>query len=240
MRSKSNEDYLKAIYLIQEQQNGQPVSTSSLASRLGVANASVTGMLKRFAAEDPKLVEYEPYSGVTLTKAGEKMALEVIRHHRLLESYLNKMLGYSWDEVHEEAERLEHVISEEMEERLAIALGDPITDPHGDPIPDREGNFHQPVYQTLTDIPNGQHAEIRRVVSQEPEMLRYLTELGLVLSAQIEIVSKAPFNGPITLRVIGSQASTLALGRELAEKIFVMPLSNIVTEQSYEQPIRIQ
>lgn len=240
MRSKSNEDYLKAIYLIQEQQNGQSVSTSSLASRLGVANASVTGMLKRFAAEDPKLVKYEPYSGVTLTKAGEKMALEVIRHHRLLESYLNKMLGYSWDEVHEEAERLEHVISEEMEERLAIALGDPVTDPHGDPIPDREGNFHQPVYQNLTDIPDGQPVEIRRVVGQEPALLRYLTELGLVLSAQIEMVSKAPFNGPITIRVIGSQQSTLSLGRELAEKIFVMPLSNIVTEQSYEQSIRIK
>lgn len=238
MRSKSNEDYLKAIYFIQEQQNGQPVSTSSLASRLGVASASVTGMLKRFAAEDPKLVEYEPYSGVTLTLAGEKMALEVIRHHRLLESYLCQMLGYSWDEVHEEAERLEHVISEEMEERLATALGDPVTDPHGDPIPDREGNFHQPAYQCLTDIPNGQPVEIRRVVGQEPEMLRYLAELGLVLSTQIEIVSKAPFNGPITIRVIGSQQSTLALGRELAEKIFVMPLSNIVTEQSYEQSIR--
>jgi DtxR family Mn-dependent transcriptional regulator len=238
MRSKSNEDYLKAIYLIQEQQDGQPVSTSSLASRLGVANASVTGMLKRFAAEDPKLVEYEPYSGVTLTKAGEKMALEVIRHHRLLESYLCQMLGYSWDEVHEEAERLEHVISEEMEERLAIALGDPVTDPHGDPIPDREGHFHQPIYQTLTDIPDGQPVEIRRVVGQEPALLRYLTELGLVLSTQIEMVSKAPFNGPITIRVIGSQHSDLALGRELAEKIFVMPLSNIVTEQPYEQSIR--
>jgi DtxR family Mn-dependent transcriptional regulator len=238
MRSKSNEDYLKAIYLIQEQQYGQPVSTSSLASRLGIASASVTGMLKRFAAEAPKLVEYEPYSGVTLTKAGEKMALEVIRHHRLLESYLSQMLGYSWDEVHEEAERLEHVISENLEERLAIALGDPVTDPHGDPIPDREGNFHRLEYQSLTDIPDGQHAEIRRVISQEPEMLRYLAELGLILSTRIELISKAPFNGPIMVRLIGSQESTLALGRELAKKIFVIPLSNIVTEQSYEQPIR--
>lgn len=240
MRSKSNEDYLKAIYLIQEQQNGQPVSTSSLATRLEVANGSATAMMKRFAAEDPKLVDYEPYSGVTLTRAGEKMALEIIRHHRLLESYLCQMLGYSWDEVHEEAERLEHVISEEMEERLAVALGDPITDPHGDPIPDREGNFHQPAYQSLTDIPDGQPAEIRRVVGQEPEVLRYLAELGLVLSTQIEMVSKAPFNGPITVRVIDSQAATLVLGREVAEKIFVMPMSNTVTEQSYEQSIQTQ
>lgn len=240
MRSKSNEDYLKAIYLIQEQQNGQPVSTSSLASRLGVANASVTGMVKRFAAEDPKLVEYEPYSGVTLTNAGEKMALEVIRHHRLLESYLSQMLGYSWDEVHEEAERLEHVISEEMEERLAIALGDPVTDPHGDPIPDREGKFHQPEYQSLTDIPDGQHAEIRRVVRQEPDLLRYLAELGLVLFTQIEMVSKAPFNGPVMVRVIDSERYVLSLGRELAEKIFVMPLSNIVTEQPHEQSTQTQ
>jgi DtxR family Mn-dependent transcriptional regulator len=240
MRSKSNEDYLKAIYLIQEQQNGQPVSTSSLASKLCVANASVTGMLKRFAAEDPKLVEYKPYIGVTLTKAGEKLALEVIRHHRLLESYLSQMLGYSWDKVHEEAERLEHVISEEMEERLAIALGDPVSDPHGDPIPDHEGHFHQPVYQSLADLSDGQPAEIRRVVGQEPEILRYLAELGLVLSIKIEMISKAPFNGPITVRVVGLQSSAIALGRELAEKIYVMPLSNIETEQSYEQSIHTQ
>lgn len=237
MRSKSSEDYLKAIYLIQEKQNGQPVSTSSLASRLGVANASVTGMLKRFAAEDRKLVEYEPYSGVTLTDAGEKLALEVIRHHRLLESYLSQMLGYSWDEVHEEAERLEHAISEEMEDRLAIALGDPIADPHGDPIPDREGHFHLPDYQPLSDLPAGQTAEIRRVVEQEPDLLRYLAEQGLVLLTQIEIASKAPFNGPVTVRVIGSQRSDLALSREVAEKILVMPLPIMVTEQPHGKSI---
>jgi DtxR family Mn-dependent transcriptional regulator len=239
MRSQSNEDYLKAIYLIQEQQNGLPVSTSSLASRLGVANASVTGMLKRFAAEKNTLVEYEPYSGVKLTHAGEKMALEVIRHHRLLESYLNQMLGFSWDQVHEEAERLEHVISEEMEDRLALALGNPTADPHGDPIPDREGHFHQPAYQALAEIPDGQPAEIRRVIAQEPALLRYLSELGLGLSTQIEMVSKAPFNGPVTIRVNGSRAPNLALAREVALKIFVVPVSNTGMEQTpYEQSIQ--
>ena len=118
------------------------------------------------------------------------------------------MLGYSWDEVHAEAERLEHVISEEMEERLAIALGDPITDPHGDPIPDRDGNFHQPTITSLADMPEGQPAEIRRVVGQEPELLRYLSERGLVLTDPGRIEYKAPFNGPVTLRIIDSPSAS--------------------------------
>ena len=234
MKSESTENYLKAIYLIQENQNGSPVSTTSLASHLGITNASVTGMLKRLASSESKLVRYEPYYGATLSPAGMKSALEIIRHHRLIESYLSQKLGYSWDEVHEEAERLEHVISEDMEERLAIALGDPITDPHGDPIPDRDGNFQQPVYQSLSDIPVGKQAEIRRVVGQKPELLRYLTGLGLVLSAQTEMISKAPFNGPITLRVIGLDASVQVLGRDIAEKILVVPISNGAMEQNYE------
>jgi DtxR family Mn-dependent transcriptional regulator len=163
-----------------------------------------------------------------------KTALEIIRHHRLIECYLSQKLGYSWDKVHAEAERLEHVISEDLEDRLAIALGNPITDPHGDPIPDKEGNFQQPDYQSLTDIPEGQHSEIRRVFGQKPEMLRYLAGLGLVLSAQIEMVSKAPFNGPITVRVMGFEASLQVLGRDIAEKIFVAPLSKDVLEQIHE------
>ena len=234
MKSKSTENYLKAIYLIQENQNGSPVSTTNLASKLGITNASVTGMLKRLSSSESKLVRYEPYYGATLSPAGMKSALEIIRHHRLIESYLSQKLGYSWDEVHEEAERLEHVISEDMEERLAIALGDPIFDPHGDPIPDRDGNFQQPHYQSLSDIPEGNQAEIRRVVGQKPELLRYLTGLGLVLSAHMEMISKAPFNGPITVRVIGSDASVQVLGRDIAEKILVMPISNGTMEQNYE------
>lgn len=232
MNSQSTEDYLKAIYQIQEKQNGEPVSTSSLASWLKVANASVTGMVKRFSSGDPKLVEYEPYAGVTLTPAGEKMALEVIRHHRLIESYLIQALGYSWDEVHEEAERLEHVISEAMEERIARALGDPITDPHGDPIPDREG--HLPYLNTfpLTQLPDGQSAIIKRILDQEPDLLRYLADLGLTLSARVQILSKAPFGGPVSMALTSHQGSILALGREVTDKILVQPIS--ISEQVYE------
>lgn len=217
------EDYLKAIYRIQEKQNGEPVSTSSLASWLGVANASVTGMVKRFSSADPKLVDYEPYAGVTLTNTGRRLALEVIRHHRLIECYLNKALGYSWDEVHEEAERLEHVISEAMEERMAQALGNPISDPHGDPIPDREGNIHQLNVIPLTQLADEQPATIQRVIGQDPDLLRYLSEQGLILSTRIKIVSKAPFNGPINIRIFGPSESILALGREVAEKILILP-----------------
>lgn len=226
MKSQSTEDYLKAIYLIQEMQNGEPVSTSTLASWLGVANASVTGMVKRFSSASPKLVEYEPYSGFVLTDAGEKIALEVIRHHRLIESYLSLALGYSWDEVHEEAERLEHVISEDMADRIAQALGNPISDPHGDPIPDREGNLHQLNFIPLTELLIEQPGTIRRVIGQEPDLLRYLSEQGLVLSARVKVISKAPFNGPISIRILGSKEMNLALGREVAGKILVQPLSN--------------
>lgn len=225
MKSESVEDYLKAIYQIQEEQQGTPAATTTLAARLGVAGASVTGMLKRLASGEPKLVEYERYRGAALTPAGLKTALEIIRHHRLLESYLNQMLGYTWDEVHAEAERLEHVISEEMEERMASAMGHPQADPHGDPIPDREGRVHLPAYQTLAESPAGQAVEIRRVVDQEPGLLRYLSELGLVLFARIQVESQAPFNGPVSIRRLGPSETQLALGREMAEKILVLPVT---------------
>jgi DtxR family Mn-dependent transcriptional regulator len=182
-------------------------------------------MVKRFSSATPKLLEYEPYTGFLLTDAGEKMAIEVIRHHRLIESYLSQALGYSWDEVHEEAERLEHVISEAMEERMAQVLGNPISDPHGDPIPDREGNLHQLNVIPLTQLAIEQLGTIRRVIRQEPALLRYLSEQNLVLSTQIEVISKAPFNGPINIRIVGSSDTILSLGREVADKILVLPLA---------------
>ncbi|MEM5774937.1 MAG: metal-dependent transcriptional regulator, partial [Anaerolineaceae bacterium] len=225
MKSESVEDYLKAIYLIQERQEGAWASTSSIAAHLGIADASVTGMFKRFAAADPPLAVYEKYGGVKLTQAGEKVALEVIRHHRLVECYLHEMLGYSWDEVHEEAERLEHVISDEMEERLAQALGHPSVDPHGDPIPDRDGAYRQPDYQPLSAVPAGQMVQIRRVTGQQPDLLRYLSGLGLVLLAQVEVVSVAPFTGPVTVRLLDENQTVQALGREVAEQLLVMPVS---------------
>jgi|WetSurMetagenome_2_1015567.scaffolds.fasta_scaffold35747_3 DtxR family transcriptional regulator, Mn-dependent transcriptional regulator len=235
MRSESVEDYLKTIYLIQEEQNDSPVSTTSLAARLGVANSSVTGMLKHISSLEPKLVDYEPYYGVRLSPEGLKTAREITRHHRLIESYLSEKLGYSWDEVHAEAERLEHVISEEMEERMAIALGNPATDPHGDPIPDRNGLFTQVDYISLAKIPAGQPGEIRRIIGQEPDLLRYLTSQGLVLSTRLIVESRAPFNGPINIRMIGTSETQKTLGREVAEKIMIMPLTVAAMENAYEQ-----
>lgn len=237
MKSQSMQDYLKAIYQIQESQKGAPVSTSSLAAWLGIASASVTGMVKRFASADPKLVEYEPYAGVRLTEAGQRIALEVIRHHRLIECYLSQMLGYPWDEVHAEAERLEHVISETMEERMAQALGDPIADPHGDPIPDREGHYRKLDAFPLTQLPDEQLAVIKRVIGQEPDLLRYLSEQGLILSARLKILSKAPFHGPINLHVFGPPETNLALGREVAEKILILPLATPSQEHPNGQSI---
>lgn len=226
MKSQSVEDYLKAIYQIQEQQKGEAVSTSHLAAALNITCASVTAMIKRMASADPKLVMYEPYAGVTLTDTGQQMALEVIRHHRLIECFLNQVLGYSWDEVHEEAEQLEHVISEAMEERMAQALGNPLTDPHGDPIPDREGKLHPLETIPLTQLPDQQSATIERITGQEPELLRYLAEQGLILSTLVQVLSKAPFNGPVNITIVGRSEAVLPLGREVADKILVLPLSN--------------
>jgi DtxR family transcriptional regulator, Mn-dependent transcriptional regulator len=230
MKTESSEDYLKSIYILQEEQNGEPVSTTRLAVHLGVASASVTGMLKRLSATEPPLVEYEPYYGVTLSPDGLKAALEIIRHHRLIETYLNQKLGYSWDEVHAEAERLEHVISEEMEERLASALNYPDVDPHGDPIPDRDGRVSHPAFQSLADIPEGQLVEVRRILGQEPELLRYLSDLGLTLSSKVQIVARAPFNGPVTILLSGQRKIILTVGREVVEKIQVLPLASSIGE----------
>lgn len=167
--------------------------------------------------------------GSDLTEVGQKMALEVIRHHRLIESYLYQVLGYSWDQVHEEADRLEHVISEEMEDRMANALGNPISDPHGDPIPDRDGNFEKLNAFPLTQLADEQPAVIKRIIGQEPDLLRYLSEQGLTLSTQIQVVSKAPFNGPINIHVFGPVETMLALGREVADKILIQPITSTGT-----------
>ncbi len=214
MLSESVQDYLKAIYRLQEQAGS--VSTSALAEAMGVAAASATGMVKKLAGL--KLVRHNPYQGVILTKAGEKMALEVIRHHRLLELYLAEALGYSWDKVHEEAERLEHVISEEFEEKIFEALGRPTRDPHGDPIPAKDGTLVGENHERLSDLEPGATAVIRRVNDSNAEVLRYLGMRGLVPDATLEVVEKAPFNGPITVKT--GQISHV-LGRDLASHIQV-------------------
>ena len=197
--SPAAEDYLKAIYTLQ-QQHGQ-VTTSLIAEQLRFKPASVTGMLKTLA--DLNLVSYTPYHGVRLTPSGQKIALEVVRHHRLLELYLVQALGYSWDEVHAEAEQLEHVISEKLEARIAARLGDPTVDPHGDPIPSVEGVLPSDGGRQLGDLPVGAHGQISRVGDQGPERLRYLADLGLVPGALVEVVASAPFDGPVSVLVDG-------------------------------------
>jgi DtxR family Mn-dependent transcriptional regulator len=214
MLSGAVQDYLKTIYTLQEQ--GGAVSTSALAEAMGVAAASATGMVKKLAGL--KLARHSPYQGVILTKAGEKMALEVIRHHRLLELYLAEALGYSWDKVHEEAERLEHVISEEFEEKIFEALGRPTRDPHGDPIPTKDGTLVAGSHERLSDLEPGATGVIRRVSDRNAEMLRYLALRGLVPDATVQVVEKAPFNGPITVKT-GEAAHVL--GRDLASHIHV-------------------
>jgi DtxR family Mn-dependent transcriptional regulator len=212
--SQAVQDYLKTIYKLQQQ--GGVVSTSALAEAMGVAAASATGMVKKLAGL--KLVRHHPYQGVVLSKAGEKMALEVIRHHRLLELYLAEALGYSWDKVHEEAERLEHVISEEFEEKIFEALGRPTRDPHGDPIPAKDGTLMETEHERLSDMEPGATGVIRRVSDSDAEVLRYLGTRGLVPDATVEVLDKAPFNGPLTVK---SGNTEHVLGRELARHIRV-------------------
>lgn len=213
--SKAIEDYLKAIYTLQHQHT-QAVTTSSLAEHLGVRPASVTGMLKTMA--DMHLVTYTPYYGVALTPPGEKIALEVVRHHRLIELFLVEALGYSWDEVHEEAEQLEHHISEKLEARIAARLGDPAFDPHGDPIPTLEGALPSRSQRHLGDLSVGCGGVIERVSDQDPRLLRYLADLGLVPGASVVVIASAPFDGPVSVRVSGADHP---IDRRLARMIFV-------------------
>jgi DtxR family transcriptional regulator, Mn-dependent transcriptional regulator len=212
------QDYLKGIYALS--QHTETVSTSAIADRLGVSPASVTSMIKRLS--DQGFVTYQRYQGVALTEQGEVLALEVIRHHRLLEAYLHKSLGVPWDKVHAEAEVLEHFISEDLEDRIAGILGNPTHDPHGDPIPPKTGAHHEVGHQPLLDFPPGP-ARVERVSDRDPEALRYLWELGLRPGAAITVVNKEPFGGPIWVKV-GSRRR--AVGAELAAGIFVSEQSS--------------
>lgn len=214
-------DCLKVIYDMQER--GQKVSTSAVSERLGVSDATVTMLFKDFAAAG--WVEHTPYRGVHLTSLGERKAMEVIRHHRLLELYLARELGYSWDKVHAEADKLEHVISEEFEDKLDALLGYPTVDPHGDPIPSKEGVIVVRKGCTLAQLREGQAALILRVNDQDSEKLRYLGQLGLYPETRVELVERAPFGGPLHIRVgEKSQQVEHVVGPELAEHIIVTPI----------------
>ncbi len=218
MISHATEDYLKAIYELAEDYD--KVSTSALADKLEVAPASVTGMLQKLAEAKPRLVNYERHHGVTLTPAGRKIALEIIRHHRLIEAYLAAELGYGWDQVDAEAEKLEHVISEEFEDRIAARLGDPTHDPHGDPIPAKDGTVSEQSRTTLSQAQAGQIARVARVRDDDPALLRYLAELGIIPDARLTIADKAPFDGPLHVRV-GEERKAHALGKEVTDNVFV-------------------
>jgi DtxR family Mn-dependent transcriptional regulator len=205
--TQAQEDYLKALY--QLRQTDRTVSTSELSERLAVSPASAAEMLGKLAALG--LVKHDRYRGATLTETGQAVALEMIRHHRLLEMYLSEALGYGWDEVHEEAERLEHVISERMEERIYDALGRPELDPHGDPIPSLEGTLDQPDYRTLLDVRAGETVTVRRVSDRDPDKLRALDDLGIALGASVEVRSESRYEGPIGV-VVGGKRVALPIG----------------------------
>lgn len=213
--SRSTEDYLKVIYMLQEL--GGSAQTSAIAERLAIAPPSVTGMIKRLS--DSGLLEHVPYRGVQLTRAGRRAALRMVRRHRILETYLTSKLGYDWDSVHEEAERLEHAVSDELIERMAMALGNPRYDPHGAPIPTKDGLIEATEYTALADVDVGSVAEFKEVSDKDPEMLRYLASLGLRPGASFEVVGRQPFRGPVTIRLPGRPPREEVIGNELAQAL---------------------
>jgi DtxR family transcriptional regulator, Mn-dependent transcriptional regulator len=215
-RTQSVQDYLKRIYELTE--DGSPASTNDLARELNISAPSVTGMVKKLASEKPPLVEYQKHQGVTLTVAGKKAALEVIRHHRLLETWLVQTLGYSWDEVHEEAERLEHVISEDFERRIAAALGHPTRDPHGELIPTEDLKMPVDESTPLSSLRPNQSATIQRVDAQNPDLLRHLDKLGLTPGVQIKVIGYSAYDHNLTVKV---GRKTHVLGLNITTKVFI-------------------
>jgi DtxR family transcriptional regulator, Mn-dependent transcriptional regulator len=211
---RSTEDYIKAIFKLEERDPF--VSTSNLAKAVGVSPAAATKAVRQLSRRD--LATHEPYRGVALTAGGKKVALEIIRHHRLLETFLHDILGYSWDEVDEEAERLEHHISEKFEAAIDKLLGYPSFDPHGDPIPDIDGGVAPRRGRSLADAEAADRVVIVRVRDRSPEALKYLSQLGLHVGVAMDVIEKQPFNGPLMLRVASEDR---VVSRELADHVFV-------------------
>jgi DtxR family transcriptional regulator, Mn-dependent transcriptional regulator len=215
-RSSAIEDYAKSIYSLQQRAGGAAVSTNALAERCGVTPASASAMLKKLAERG--LVLHEPYRGVRLTPAGERLALEMLRHHRLLELYLAEHLDVPWDRVHEEAEALEHVLSEDLEARIAAKLGHPTRDPHGDPIPDRELNIEEGQTAALSALAPGAGGRFVRISDSDPGMLRYLAERGIAIGDRCVVSARQPFDGPLTVRFGDAEH---VLGGKLADAMRV-------------------
>ena len=219
--SQAMEDYLRAIYKLEEK--GLQVSTSAIAEQLGVAPASVTKMLKRLASLN--LVEHEPYRHIGLTAEGEKAAAEMVRHHRLIELFLTEIVGVPWDRVHEEAHRLEHALSEYLEDRLATLLGDPKVDPHGQLIPCRDGNVAQRSLQSLWDLPVGSQGVIAEVEDNDAELLRYVAERSLFPGSQITVESRDPYGGSVIVSCQSAKPQEIpqrcAVGQDAARQIWI-------------------
>jgi DtxR family transcriptional regulator, Mn-dependent transcriptional regulator len=218
--TRSVEDYLKAIYQLSPE--GRHASTSEIAHLLALSPPSVTGMVKRLSEQG--LLEHVPYRGVQLTDEGRRAALRMVRRHRLIEAYLVEFLGYSWDTVHEEAERLEHAVSDTMVERMASALGHPQVDPHGDPIPAADGSIQELSCTPLSDIPVGETVELHRVHESQPDRLRYIASLGLKPGVQVTVLDRQPFDELVTIRVGGQRH---VIGRELSHVLQCARKSNL-------------
>lgn len=213
--SQSVEDYLKAIYVLETE--GEGASTTNIAEMLSVSSASVTNMLKRLAGMN--FIDHQSYKGATLTDAGRKIALEILRHHRLLELYLKEVMGYSWDEVHDEAEKLEHHISEQFEDKIAELLDHPTHDPHGDPIPTKDGVMPDMASLSVCDAEEATSYIIGRVKDQDPELLRYLEKTGVIPGVKLTILEKAPFEGPIKVLLENEEKT---LGYSIARQIYLV------------------
>ena len=220
--SPAEQDYLKAIHHLSRRAQGEPIGTVALASWLEVAPPAATSMVKKLAQRG--LVSHSPYHGVTLTEEGERAALEVLRHHRLLEMYLHERLGVPWEQVHAEADRLEHALSEELEERIDADLGRPATDPHGTPIPTKEGVCEQPAGRRLWAIEPEETVIVTEVEDEDPELLAYLAEIGLVPGARVAVLAKGRFDGPLLIRAgTGEQALGERVARAVSVRVAEQP-----------------
>jgi len=220
MRSPSIEDYLKVVYKLEERDGSPPVSTGDVARSMEVSPASASNMIKRL--DDLGFLTYEAYEGATLTTPGRTVALEVLRHHRLLELYLKEVMGFSWDEIHEEAEILEHHISERFESRIEEMLGHPTRDPHGHPIPARDGTVDELPTRSLADLDEGDIAPIDHIADEDGALLDLLEQRGLLPGARVEVVETRPLDGLLVVAVDGTEQ---LVGTPVAKKVVVEPAS---------------
>ncbi|MFC8408762.1 metal-dependent transcriptional regulator [Arthrobacter sp. NPDC057259] len=221
--SSSIEDYVKVIYTFTEWQD-KPITSTQLAQRLGVANSSVSERVRKL--KEQGLVDHKPYGAVTLTADGERLALSMVRRHRLIETFLVQELGYRWDEVHDEAETLEHAVSDTFIDRMAAKLGHPVRDPHGDPIPAADGSVLMPPAVQMSELPAGLGGRITRISDEDPDLLRYLATERIELDAAVAVLGRKPFGGPLVVRIAGPDGSReLDLADRVADALWVHPES---------------